>query len=161
MFGVSVIKQGIVPCKLLIAASEIAVFVGCNITDATPFFCQAHTVVHRVVNIIAIGAFMFTNTWRHSHTCAVHWLAKEPQPPAFTCKTCAMSEPKRWSIGLNIHIFVILMWGKTYVDSFDKLSYLCYVKKSCRMNLVGSLFVQSWVMLNLTGLNYLTPFHIF
>ena len=55
MFGVSVIKQGIVPCKLLIAASEIAVFLGCNITDATPIFCQAHTVVHRVVNIIAIG----------------------------------------------------------------------------------------------------------
>ena len=53
MFGVSVIKQGIVPCKLLIAASgEIAVFVGCNITDTTPIFCQAHTVVHRVVNII-------------------------------------------------------------------------------------------------------------
>ncbi len=44
MFGVSVIKQGIVPCKLPIAASEIAVFVGCNITDATPIFCQAHTV---------------------------------------------------------------------------------------------------------------------
>ena len=38
MFGVSVIKQGSVPCKLLIAASEIAVFVGCNITDATPIF---------------------------------------------------------------------------------------------------------------------------
>ena len=44
---------------------------------------------------------MFTNTWRHSHTCAVHWLAEEPQPPAFTCKTCAMSEPKRWITGLN------------------------------------------------------------
>ena len=39
MFGVRVIKQGIVPCKLLIAASEIVVFVGCNITDATPIFC--------------------------------------------------------------------------------------------------------------------------
>ena len=38
MFGVRVIKQGIVPCKLLIAASEIVVFVGCNITDATPIF---------------------------------------------------------------------------------------------------------------------------
>ena len=47
MFGVRVIKHGIVPCKLLIAASEIAVFVGCNITDV---FCQAHSVVHRVVN---------------------------------------------------------------------------------------------------------------
>ena len=54
MFGVSVIKQGSVPCKLLIAASEIAVFVGCNITDATTIFCQAHTVVHRVVNIIGL-----------------------------------------------------------------------------------------------------------
>ena len=52
-----------------------------------------------------IGDFMFTNTWRHFHTCAVHWLAEEPQPPAFTCKTCAMSEPKRWSTGLNTHIF--------------------------------------------------------
>ena len=41
MFGVRVIKQGIVPCKLLIAASEIAVFVGCNITDATPIFFEA------------------------------------------------------------------------------------------------------------------------
>ena len=51
MFGVRVIKQGIVPCKLLIAASEIAVFVDCNIT-ATPIFCQAHSVVHRVVNSI-------------------------------------------------------------------------------------------------------------
>ena len=40
MFGVSVIKQGIVPCKLLIAASEIAVFVGFNITDATPIFAK-------------------------------------------------------------------------------------------------------------------------
>ena len=52
MFEVRVIKQGIVPCKLLIAASEIVVFVGCNITDATPIFCQAHSVVHRVVNNI-------------------------------------------------------------------------------------------------------------
>ena len=34
-FGVRVIKQGIVPRKLHIAASKIAVFVGCNITDAT------------------------------------------------------------------------------------------------------------------------------
>ena len=41
MFVVRVIKQGIVPCKLLIAASEIAVFVGCNITDATPNFFEA------------------------------------------------------------------------------------------------------------------------
>ena len=41
MFGVRVIKQGIVPCKLLIAASKIAVFVGCNITDATPNFFEA------------------------------------------------------------------------------------------------------------------------
>ena len=44
MFGVRVIKQGIVPCKLLIAASEIAVFVGCNITDATPNFFKARTL---------------------------------------------------------------------------------------------------------------------
>ena len=35
-FGLRVIKQGIVPCKLHIAASKIAVFVGCNITDTTP-----------------------------------------------------------------------------------------------------------------------------
>ena len=54
---------------------------------------------------LTIVDFMFTNTWRHFHTCAVHWLAEEPQPPAFTCKTCAMSEPKRWSTGLNTHIF--------------------------------------------------------
>ena len=33
-----VIKQGIVPCKLLVAASGITVFVGSNITDATPIF---------------------------------------------------------------------------------------------------------------------------
>ena len=58
MFGVRVIKQGIVPCKLLIAASEIVVFVGCNITDATPIFCQAHSVVHRVVNSIAIDGVL-------------------------------------------------------------------------------------------------------
>ena len=44
--SVRVIKQGIVPCKLLIATSEITVFVGCNITDATPIFHQAHTAVH-------------------------------------------------------------------------------------------------------------------
>ena len=61
MFGVRVIKQGIVPCKLLIAASEIVVFVGCNITDATPIFCQAHSVVHRVVNSIAIG--LYRDVW--------------------------------------------------------------------------------------------------
>ena len=42
--SVRVIKQGIVPCKLLlIAASEITVFVGRNITDATPIFHQAPT----------------------------------------------------------------------------------------------------------------------
>ena len=41
--SVRVIKQDIVPCKLLIAASEIKVFVGCNIADATPIFHQAHT----------------------------------------------------------------------------------------------------------------------
>ena len=53
MFGVRVINQGIVPCKLLIAASEIVVFVGCNITDATQIVCQAHSMVlHRVVNSI-------------------------------------------------------------------------------------------------------------
>ena len=44
-FCVGVIKQGIAPCKLLIAASEITVFVGRNITDATPIFHQAHTGV--------------------------------------------------------------------------------------------------------------------
>ena len=38
--SVRVIKQGIVPCKLLIAAREITVFVGCNITDATLIFHQ-------------------------------------------------------------------------------------------------------------------------
>ena len=35
--SVMVMKQGIVPCKLLIAASEITVFLGSNITDVTPF----------------------------------------------------------------------------------------------------------------------------
>ena len=44
--SVRVIKRGIVPCILLIAASEITVFVGRNITDATPIFHQAHTAVH-------------------------------------------------------------------------------------------------------------------
>ena len=43
--SVGVIKQGIVPCKLLIAASESTVFVGRNITDATPIFHQPHTAV--------------------------------------------------------------------------------------------------------------------
>ena len=42
--SVRVIKQGIVPCKLLIAAS--AVFVFRNITDATPIFHQVHTAVY-------------------------------------------------------------------------------------------------------------------
>ena len=41
-----VIKQSIVPCKLLVAASGITVFVGSNINDATPFFYRAHTGVH-------------------------------------------------------------------------------------------------------------------
>ena len=38
--GVSVraLKQSIVPCKLLILANGMAVFVGSNITDATPIF---------------------------------------------------------------------------------------------------------------------------
>ena len=36
--SVMVMKQGIVPCKLLIAASEITVFLGSNITDVKPFF---------------------------------------------------------------------------------------------------------------------------
>ena len=40
--------------SLRIAASEIAVFVGCNITDATPIFCKAHTVVHRVVTSVGL-----------------------------------------------------------------------------------------------------------
>ena len=44
-FRVRVIKQGIVRCKLLIAASEVTVFVGCNITDTTPTLQQAHTGV--------------------------------------------------------------------------------------------------------------------
>ena len=44
--SVRVIKQGIVPCNLLIAASEITVFVGRNITDATQIVHQAHTAVH-------------------------------------------------------------------------------------------------------------------
>ena len=35
--SVRVMKQGIVPSKLLIAASEITVFLGSNITDVTPF----------------------------------------------------------------------------------------------------------------------------
>ena len=52
MFGVRVIKQGIGPYKLLIAASEIAVFVGCNITDATPIFLPRQG--HRVVNSIGL-----------------------------------------------------------------------------------------------------------
>ena len=48
---VRVIKQGtgIVPCKLLIAASGITVFFGCNITDETPNCHQAHTVEARLL----------------------------------------------------------------------------------------------------------------
>ena len=44
--SVRALKQSIVPCKLLISASGITVFVGSNITDATPIFQQAHTAVN-------------------------------------------------------------------------------------------------------------------
>ena len=44
--SVMVMKQGIVPCKLLIAASEITVFLGSNITDVTPFFSTKRTADH-------------------------------------------------------------------------------------------------------------------
>ena len=36
--SVRALKQSIVQCKLLISASGITVFVGSNITDATPIF---------------------------------------------------------------------------------------------------------------------------
>ena len=42
--SVMVMKQGIVPCKLLIAASEITVFLGSNITDVTPFFSPSEAL---------------------------------------------------------------------------------------------------------------------
>ena len=45
--SVRALKQSIVPCKLLISASGITVFVGSNITDATQFFQQAHTAVQK------------------------------------------------------------------------------------------------------------------
>ena len=48
---------------------------------------------------------MVTNMSRHFHTCAVHWLAEEPQPLAFTSKTCALFEPTHWSTGLNEQLF--------------------------------------------------------
>ena len=42
--SVMVMKQGIVPCKLLIAASEITVFLGSNITDVTSFFSPSEAL---------------------------------------------------------------------------------------------------------------------
>ena len=42
--SVMVMKQGIVPCKLLIAASEITVVLGSNITDVTPFFSPSEAL---------------------------------------------------------------------------------------------------------------------
>ena len=50
---------------------------------------------------VHIGAFMFTNTWRHFQTCARTGWEKEPQRPAFTCKTCSTFEPRHWSTRLN------------------------------------------------------------
>ena len=44
--SVRALKQIIVPCKLLISATGITVFVGSYITDATPIFHQALTAVH-------------------------------------------------------------------------------------------------------------------
>ena len=74
LFGVRVIKQDIVPCKLLVAASEIAVFVGCNITDATPKFCQAHTVVvRRMVNSIG------PRSRKRLYNCEIISLPHKPQ----------------------------------------------------------------------------------
>ena len=41
--SIRALKQSIVPCKLLISASGITVFVGSYITDATPIFStRAH-----------------------------------------------------------------------------------------------------------------------
>ena len=42
--SVMVMKQGIVPCKLLIAASEITVFLGSIITDVTPIFLPSEAL---------------------------------------------------------------------------------------------------------------------
>ena len=42
--SVMVMKQGIVSGKLLIAASEITVFLGSNITDVTPFFSPSEAL---------------------------------------------------------------------------------------------------------------------
>ena len=51
--SVRALKQSIVPCKLLISASRITVFVGSNITDATPIFStSAHCSALGVVNSI-------------------------------------------------------------------------------------------------------------
>ena len=88
-----------------------------------------------------IGGFMFTNTWRHFHTCAVHWLAKEPQPPTFTGKTCAKFAPTHWSTGQNTPIFWILLWGKMVCSTLTGLAncQICVrVKKSGRTNLSRS-----------------------
>ena len=42
--SVRALKQSIEPCKLLISASGITVFVGSNITDATPIFFNKRTL---------------------------------------------------------------------------------------------------------------------
>ena len=46
--SVRALKQSIVPCKLLILASGMTVFVGSNITDATPI---SSTLQHLVNSI--------------------------------------------------------------------------------------------------------------
>ena len=48
--SVRALKQSIVPCKLLISASGITVFVGSNITDATPIFSTSAHCSAKVVN---------------------------------------------------------------------------------------------------------------
>ena len=64
---------------------------------------QVHCIIYwSYYEVNCIGRFMFTNMWRHFHTCAVHWLAKEQQPPAFTGKTRATCSPTHWSKYTNI-----------------------------------------------------------
>ena len=57
------------------------------------------------LNTCSIGAFMFTNTWRHFQTCARTGWQKEPTWSAFARKTCSTFQPRHWSTRRNTLIF--------------------------------------------------------
>ena len=50
--SVRAFKQSIVPCKLLISASGMTIFVGSNITDASPILSTSAHYSAKVVNSI-------------------------------------------------------------------------------------------------------------